>query len=60
MGHEVFNNAFKLSLKIEDAPSKEQVTKIMSECNLSINNTTIDRRASTVKGWIFWIWSQID
>ncbi|MGK7922946.1 MAG: translation elongation factor, partial [Trichodesmium sp.] len=60
LGHEVFNNAFKLSLKIEDAPSKEQITKIMSESNLKITKTTIDRRASTVKGWISWIWSQID
>ena len=32
----------------------------MSESNLEIGNTTIDRRASTVKGWIYWIWSQID
>ncbi|MGK7922944.1 MAG: hypothetical protein AB4080_23375 [Trichodesmium sp.] len=60
MRHEVFNQAFKLSLEIGDIPSKEQVTKIMSESNLKINNITIDRRASTVKGWISWIWSQID
>ncbi|NES03067.1 MAG: translation elongation factor [Okeania sp. SIO2F4] len=57
--HEVFNQAFKLSLEIGDIPSKEQITKIMSESNLNINNTTIDRRASIVKGWISWIWSQI-
>ena len=58
--HEVFNRAFKLSLETGDIPSKEQVTTIMSESNLKINNTTIDRRASTVTGWISWIWSQID
>ena len=60
MTHEVFNRAFKLSLETGDIPSKEQVTKIMSESNLKINNTTIDRRASTVTGWISWIWLQID
>ncbi len=58
--HEVFNRAFKLSLETGDIPSKEQITKLMSESNLKITNTTIDRRASTVKGWIYWIWSQID
>ncbi|MEM1167790.1 MAG: translation elongation factor [Cyanobacteria bacterium P01_H01_bin.35] len=58
--YQVFNRAFKLSLETGGLLSKEQVTKIMSECNLNINNTTIDRRASTVKGWIYWILSQID
>ncbi|MGD1714257.1 type II restriction enzyme [Dapis sp. BLCC M172] len=58
--HEVFNQAFKLSLETGGILSKEQITKLMSESNLNINNTTIDRRASTVKGWIYWIWSQID
>ncbi|MGD1714258.1 DUF7226 domain-containing protein [Dapis sp. BLCC M172] len=58
--HEVFNQAFKLSLETGDIPSKEQITKIMSECNFNINKTTIGRRASTVKGWISWIWLQID
>ncbi|MGD1699741.1 type II restriction enzyme [Dapis sp. BLCC M229] len=58
--HEVFNQAFKLSLETGDIPAKEQIIKIMSESNLKITNTTIDRRASTVKGWIYWIWSQID
>ena len=43
-----------------DIPSKEQITKLMYESDLEIGNTTIDRRASTVKGWIYWIWSQID
>ena len=60
LAHEVFNRAFKLSLEIGDIPSKEQITKLISESNLKITNTTIDRRASTVKGWIYWIWSQID
>ena len=31
------------------------ICEIMSTSNLSINNTTIERRASTVRGWIDWI-----
>ncbi len=60
LAHKVFYQAFKLSLEIGGIPSKEQITKLMSASNLKITNTTIDRRASTVKGWIYWIWSQID
>jgi hypothetical protein len=60
LAHEVFYQVFQLSLKIGDIPSKEQITKLMYESDLEIGNTTIDRRASTVKGWIYWIWSQID
>ncbi|MDE5069060.1 MAG: hypothetical protein O4752_07905 [Trichodesmium sp. St4_bin8_1] len=58
--HEVFYQVFQLSLKDADIPSKEKITQLMYESNLEIRNTTIDRRASTVKGWIYWIWSQID
>ena len=58
--HEVFYQVFQLSLKYGDIPSKEKITQLMYESNLEIRNTTIDRRASTVKGWIYWIWSQID
>ncbi len=57
---EVFNQTFKLSLEIGDTLSKKQITKLMSESDLEIGNKTIERRASTVKGWIDWIWSQID
>jgi len=60
LAHEVFNQAFKLSLEIGNIPSKKQITQLMCESDLEIGKTTIDRRASTVKGWIYWIWSQID
>jgi len=60
LSYKVFNQAFKLSLKIANIPSKKQITQIMSESDLEIGKTTIGRRASTVKGWIYWIWSQID
>lgn len=60
LGHQVFYQAFKFSVKIGGIPSKKTITKLMCESHLKIGNRTIDRRASTVKGWISWIWSQID
>ncbi|NET24300.1 type II restriction enzyme [Okeania sp. SIO1I7] len=58
--HEVFNQAFKLSLEIANIPSKKQIIQLLSESNLKVADTTRERRASTVKNWIYWIWSQID
>ncbi|MCL2924282.1 MAG: translation elongation factor [Trichodesmium sp. MAG_R04] len=60
LAHKVFYQACKFSLEIGGIPSKKTITKLMYESSLKIGNTTIDRRASTVKGWISWIWSQID
>ncbi|NES79367.1 MULTISPECIES: type II restriction enzyme [Okeania] len=58
--HEVFNQAFKLSLEIAHIPSKKQIIQLLSENHLKIGDKTRERRASTVKSWIDWIWSQID
>ncbi|NEO57874.1 MAG: translation elongation factor [Okeania sp. SIO3B5] len=58
--HEVFNQAFKLSLEIAHIPSKKQIIQLLSESNLKVGDTTRERRASTVKKWIYWIWSQIN
>ncbi|NES67298.1 MAG: translation elongation factor [Okeania sp. SIO2D1] len=58
--HEVFNQAFKLSLEIANIPSKKQIIQLLSESNLKVGDKTRERRASTVKNWIYWIWSQID
>lgn len=59
--HEVFYRCFELSLKNGGIPSKEQICEIMSQSNLgiSISPGTQGRRASTVRGWITWIWEQI-
>jgi len=32
---------------------------IMKECNVPLNETTMGRRAGTVRRWIQWIWEQI-
>lgn len=60
LAHQVFYQAFKFSVEIGGIPAKKTITKLMCESHLKIGNRTIDRRASTVKGWISWIWSQID
>jgi len=38
-----------------EIPEKNEVCKIMSTCGLGISQTTIERRSSTVRGWIAWI-----
>lgn len=56
--HQIFYETFKISLDSGEIPKKEKIIEIMS-FNLEINRTSIDRRASTVRGWIKWIRSQI-
>jgi hypothetical protein len=51
----VFNKAFELTLNAGELPSKRTICEIMTGFNLSINHTTIGRRASTVRGWLDWI-----
>lgn len=53
--HEVFYKTFELTLETGDIPKKNEVCKIMSDCGLDLNPTTIERRSSTVRGWIDWI-----
>lgn len=57
--HQVFYEVFKLTLNTGEIPSEKPIADIMSQCNLNISNSTKERRASTVRGWIFWIWNQI-
>ncbi len=55
----VFYKTFLLALNKNQTPNTDIICKIMSESNLSINDTTIKRRASTVKAWIDWIFNQV-
>lgn len=55
----VFYLVFELWLKQGGIPAEEAIGKIISENRSDINDTTIKRRCSTVRGWIFWILSQI-
>ena len=51
----VFHKAFGIIIQNHKIPNKQEICDIMNESNLSINQTTIDRRASSVRGWIDWI-----
>lgn len=51
----VFNKAFELAINIGEVPDKRTICQIMSNAGLSINPTTIERRSSTVRGWLDWI-----
>jgi hypothetical protein len=51
----VFHKVFGLTIQIGELPNKRTICEIMSNSDLSINHTTIERRASTVRGWLDWI-----
>ena len=55
----VFYLVFELTLKQGDIPPKDAICKIILENRPDIKDTTIKRRYSTVRGWISWIWNQI-
>jgi len=57
--HEVFYRTFHASLQQGNIPDAEAVADIMKECNVPLNETTMGRRAGTVRRWIQWIWEQI-
>jgi hypothetical protein len=57
--HQVFYLVFELWIKQGQIPSQDQICKIISESRPDLNDTTMKRRYSTVRGWIFWIWSQM-
>lgn len=54
----VFYKAFEVIINSGEVPEAEQVIKIMLQAHLSINQTTIERRSSTVRGWLEWILRQ--
>lgn len=56
---QVFYLVFELTLKQGEIPPEDAICKIISENRPDINDTTIKRRKSTVRGWISWILSQI-
>lgn len=56
---EVFYKAFELTLQNGEIPLKQEIVEIISEVRSDLNHGTAGRRASTVRGWIGWIWEQI-
>jgi len=58
--NKVFYQVFESAIRNGEIPLRDSICGIMSNSGLSINDTTIERRASTVRRWIEWIWSQTD
>lgn len=57
--HEVFYKVFELTISNGKMPEKTEICEVMSKICSGIEKSTIERRASSVKGWIKWIWRQI-
>jgi hypothetical protein len=53
--HPVFYDVFSKSLKNGDIIPKFEIIAIMEKHNLNISGDTVDRRSSSVKGWVNWI-----
>jgi hypothetical protein len=51
----VFYKAFEVIIKYKKKPDKNEICSIMKQVHLSINQTTIERRSSSVRSWINWI-----
>lgn len=53
--HEVFRDAVEYYLSNSYCPSRIEISGMMQKAGLSINETTSERRAQSVIGWIKWI-----
>lgn len=58
--HTVFYEAFGLALASGSIPSKDEISRIIESSNIGIGGSTVGRRSITVRGWLTWIWNQID
>lgn len=54
----VFHGAFGIYLETGAIPEKAEIVEIMRRCRLPLNDVTLYRRASTVRGWLEWIAAQ--
>lgn len=54
----VFHRALEMTLRHGSLPNKNLVIRLMLEAGLPLNETTMGRRASTVRGWIGWMLGQ--
>lgn len=52
--HQIFYELFEIMLKIGEVPDKSCVTAKMKELNVC-GESLIDRRSSSVRGWLYWI-----
>jgi hypothetical protein len=51
----VFSRTLRKYIDDREQPSKAEVCRIMVEERVPLNETTVDRRARTVLGWVNWI-----
>lgn len=54
----IFHRALGIALRYGEIPNKNLVIRLMLEAGLPINEATMDRRSSTVRGWISWMLGQ--
>lgn len=52
--HRIFHELFEIMLRVGDVPDKVCVTAKMRELDVCSENL-IDRRSSSVRGWLYWI-----
>lgn len=51
----IFHKCFGLAIKSGAIPDKSDIYTVMTDFNLHINDVTINRRSSTVRSWLDWI-----
>lgn len=59
LSHKVFRGVFDLHLEKGTMPDKETIIKMMKEAELYNigEESTFERRASTISGWVYWMLS---
>lgn len=59
--HRVFNEVLKIHLKSGEMPDKNTIVSLMKQSNsCNMGDNTIERRSSTITGWINWILNIIE
>ncbi|MHC1734535.1 MAG: hypothetical protein AB9921_02550 [Erysipelotrichaceae bacterium] len=56
----VFNETYSMALHNGRLPTVTEIYDIMSDNEINVGDETRNRRASTVRNWIYWIISQFD
>lgn len=57
--HQIFNEFFNYVINNGDVPNKELVKKRMRELNVC-QESQIDRKATSVRGWLYWMFNLIE
>ena len=57
--HKIYNDLFKITLNLGEIPEKSYIIKKMKELSLC-SDSLLDRRSSSVKGWLSWIFNLVN